>query len=89
MLSFIMLQEVVAAGAAGMGLAKFGAAIGAAIVVIGASMGIGKIGRAAMESIARQPEASGDIRSSMILAAAFIEGVAMFAVVVCLLILFV
>ncbi|GAB1404525.1 hypothetical protein MASR1M74_17040 [Lentimicrobium sp.] len=51
-------------------------------------MGIGNIGRAALESIARQPEAAGDIRSSMIIAAALIEGVAFFAVVVCMLILF-
>jgi F-type H+-transporting ATPase subunit c len=74
--------------AAGVGLAKFGAAIGAAIAVIGAAFGIGNIGKSAVESIARQPSAAGDIRSSMILTAAFIEGVALFAVVVCLLTLF-
>jgi len=74
--------------AAGVGLAKFGAALGAAIAVIGAAFGIGNIGRSAVESIARQPSAAGDIRSSMILTAAFIEGVALFAVVVCLLTLF-
>ena len=62
--------------AAGVGLAKFGAAIGAAIAVIGAAFGIGNIGKSAVESIARQPSAAGDIRSSMILTAAFIEGVA-------------
>ena len=72
--------------AAGAGLAKFGAAIGAAIAVIGAAFGIGNIGKSTVESIARQPSAAGDIRTSMILTAAFIEGVALFAVIVCLLI---
>lgn len=71
--------------AAGAGLAKFGAAIGAAIVVIGAAYGIGGIGKSALESIARQPSAAGDIRSSLILAAGLIEGIALFAVVVCFL----
>ena len=79
---------IILQAAAGVGLAKFGAAIGAAIAVIGAAFGIGNIGRSAVESIARQPSAAGDIRSSMILTAAFIEGVALFAVVVCLLTLF-
>ena len=61
------------------------AAIGAAIATIGAALGIGKIGGNAMEAIARQPEAAGDVRSNMIVAAALIEGVALFAVIVCLL----
>ncbi len=69
--------------------AKMGAAFGAAIAVIGAALGIGRIGSSALESIARQPEAANDIRSSMILTAAFVEGVAFFAIVVCLLVLFV
>lgn len=69
--------------------AKMAAAIGAGIVAIAAAFGIGNIGRTALESIARQPEAAGDIRSNMIVAAALIEGVAFFAIVVCLLILFV
>ncbi len=68
---------------------KVGAGIGAGIAAIGAGYGIGQIGKSALESIARQPEASGDIRSTMIVAAALIEGVAFFAIVVCLLILFV
>lgn len=76
-----MLQAV----AAGMGLAKLGAAIGAGLAVIGAGIGIGKIGSSAMEAIARQPEASGNIRMNMIIIAALVEGVALFAVVVCLL----
>ncbi|MDE6287658.1 MAG: ATP synthase F0 subunit C [Muribaculaceae bacterium] len=66
-----------------------GASIGAAIAAIGAGIGIGKIGGSAMEAIARQPEAAGDIRSNMIVIAALIEGVALFAVIVCILALFV
>ncbi|MBE0640409.1 MAG: ATP synthase F0 subunit C [Bacteroidales bacterium] len=69
-------------------IAKMGAGIGAGIAAIGAGVGIGNIGRGALESIARQPEAVGDIRSSMIVAAALIEGVAFFAIVVCLLVVF-
>ncbi|MFH1001417.1 MAG: ATP synthase F0 subunit C [Bacteroidota bacterium] len=69
--------------------AKLGAGIGAGIAAIGAGMGIGQIGRAAVESIARQPEAAGDIRSNMIVSAALIEGAAFFAIVVCLLIVFI
>lgn len=66
-------------------LSKLGATLGAAIAIIGAAMGIGKIGQSAMEAIARQPEAAGDIRSSMIIASALIEGVTLFAIVVCVL----
>ena len=69
--------------------ANLGAALGAALTVIGAGLGIGRIGATAMEAIARQPEAAGDIRSNMIVAAALIEGAAFFAIVVCLLILFI
>ncbi|MDD5570055.1 MAG: ATP synthase F0 subunit C [Bacteroidales bacterium] len=70
-------------------IAKMGAGIGAGIAVVGAGIGIGQIGGSALESIARQPEALGDIRSNMIIAAALVEGVAFFAIVVCLLILFI
>ncbi len=80
----VILQAV-----ASMAIAKMGAGIGAGIAVIGAGLGIGKIGGQAMDAIARQPEASGDIRANMIVAAALVEGVAFFAIVVCLLILFV
>ena len=69
-------------------IGNLGAALGAGIAVLGAGLGIGRIGEAAMEAIARQPEAAGDIRSNMIVAAALIEGAAFFAIVVCLLILF-
>jgi F-type H+-transporting ATPase subunit c len=68
---------------------KMGAAFAASIAVIGAAFGIGKIGRSALESIARQPEAANDLRSSMIVASALIEGATFFAIVVCLLVLFV
>jgi F-type H+-transporting ATPase subunit c len=71
------------------GVAQMGAGIGAGIAAVGAGIGIGNIGKSALESIARQPEVSGDIRTNMIIAAALIEGVALFAVVVCVLILFV
>jgi F-type H+-transporting ATPase subunit c len=70
-------------------IAKMGAGIGAGIAAIGAGIGIGQIGKGAVESIARQPEAVGDIRSNMIISAALIEGVAFFAIVISLLILFV
>ena len=68
--------------------AKLGAGIGAGLAAIGGGIGISGIGRGAMEAIARQPEAIGEIRSNMILAAALVEGVAFFAIVVCLLVLF-
>ena len=61
------------------------AGIGAGIVAVGAGIGIGMIGKGATESIARQPEASGDIRGAMILTAAFIEGVALLGAVICIL----
>ena len=69
-------------------LVGLGASFGAGIAAIGAGLGIGKIGSAAMEAIARQPEAAGDIRSNMIVIAALVEGVALFAVIVCALALF-
>ncbi|MCL4133350.1 UNVERIFIED_CONTAM: hypothetical protein GTU68_017523 [Idotea baltica] len=61
------------------------AAIGAGLAVIGAGLGIGQIGKSACEGTARQPEASGDIRTTMIIAAALIEGAALFGIVVALL----
>lgn len=79
-----MLSMILAAAP----LAVLGAAIGAGIAAIAAGIGIGKIGQAAMEAIARQPEATGDIRSNMIVIAALVEGVAFFALIVCILALF-
>jgi F-type H+-transporting ATPase subunit c len=61
------------------------AAIGAGLAIIGGAIGIGMVGKGAVESIARQPEASGPIGTNMILAAALIEGATLFAVVVGLL----
>ena len=61
------------------------AAIAAAIAVIGAALGIGKIGQSAMEAMARQPETADGIRSGMIIAGALVEGATLFAIVVCLL----
>jgi F-type H+-transporting ATPase subunit c len=69
--------------------AKLGAGIGAGLAAVGGGIGISGIGRGAMEAIARQPEAVGEIRSNMILAAALVEGIAFFAIVVCLLVLFI
>jgi F-type H+-transporting ATPase subunit c len=80
-----VILEVVA----NVALAKLGAGIGAGLAAIGAGIGIGRIGGGAVEAIARQPEAAGDIRSNMIVSAALIEGAAFFAVVICFLILFV
>lgn len=77
---FILMADVA--------LGLFGAAVGAAMAAIGAAIGIGRIGASAMEAIARQPEASGDIRSTMIISAALIEGVAFFAVITCALVIF-
>ena len=79
----IALQAV-----ANMSWAYFGAAVGAGLATLGAGLGIGKIGGSAMEGIARQPEVGGDIRTSMIIAAALVEGVALLSVVLCLLVVF-
>ncbi len=81
-----MIAMILAAVEAFLGL---GAAVGAGIAAIGAGIGIGKIGASAMEAIARQPESAGDIRSNLIVIAALVEGVALFAVIVSILALFV
>ena len=82
LLSTVLLQAL-----AGASIGKLGAAIGAGIAAIGAGIGIGKIGSSAMEGIARQPERAGTIRTSMLIIAARREGVALFAVIVCMLVL--
>jgi F-type H+-transporting ATPase subunit c len=69
--------------------ANAGGAIGAGLGAIGAGIGIGQIGKGAVEAIARQPEASNDIRANMILTAALVEGVALFAVIVGILAMFI
>lgn len=73
--------------AIGVSLSKAAAAFAASIVVLGAAFGIARIASTALESMARQPEVASDIRSSMILAAALIEGVAMFAILVSILVI--
>ena len=80
-----MLLTILLQVAAELSLGKLGAALGAGLAAIGAGIGIGKIGGSAMEAFARQPEASNDIRTNMIIIAALVEGVALFAVVVCFL----
>lgn len=84
-----MLLSILLQVAATAGLANLGASIGAGIAAIGAGLGIGRIGGQAMDAIARQPEAAGDIRSNMIVIAALIEGVAFLAVIVCALAIFI
>ncbi|MCS7084935.1 MAG: ATP synthase F0 subunit C [Bacteroidia bacterium] len=68
------------------GMDKMGAGIGAGVAAIGAGIGIGRLAPSSVESMARQPEATNDVRGAMILTAAFVEGVALFAEVICLLI---
>jgi F-type H+-transporting ATPase subunit c len=75
----VLLEAASAAGYAG---------IGAGLAAIGAGIGVGLIGSHAMDAMARQPESAGDLRASMIVAAALVEGVALFAVIVCLLVVF-
>jgi F-type H+-transporting ATPase subunit c len=63
-------------------LANAGGAVGAGLAAMGAGIGVGQIGKGAVEAIARQPEALNDIRSNMILTAALVEGAALFAIIV-------
>jgi F-type H+-transporting ATPase subunit c len=65
--------------------AHLAAGLGAGIILLGAGFGIGMIGKGAMEATARQPEASGDIRTSMLISAGLIEGATFFGLVVCIL----
>ena len=76
MISALLLQ------AAAAGVAKLRAGVGAGLAAIGAGIGIGRIGGQAMDAMARQPEVMSKIFTNMIVAAALIEGVALFAVVV-------
>lgn len=69
-------------------LAKIGGALGAGIVALAAALGIGKLGKAVMEASARQPEIAGGLRTTAIIIGALIEGVCLFAVIVCLLAIF-
>ena len=88
MLNLLMLVQEVAE--AGVEVAKntnalLGAGIGLGLAVLGAGLGLGRIGGSAAEAIARQPEAAGDIRGAMIVAAGLIEGVTFFALIVTIL----
>jgi F-type H+-transporting ATPase subunit c len=78
----LQAQTVEVAEATGKGLMNAGGAVGAGLAAMGAGIGIGQIGKGAVESIARQPEAMNDIRANMILAAALVEGAALFAIIV-------
>lgn len=71
--------------AAGDGGTTFSGAIGAGVTLVGVGLGIGKIGSSAVESMARQPEVASNIQTGMIIAAALIEGVAFFALIICIL----
>jgi F-type H+-transporting ATPase subunit c len=77
-----------AAEMANSGLAIFGAALACGLIIVGAAGGIGLIGAMAVKSIARQPEAGGNIFRAMVIAAAFVEGVTFFALLICFFILF-
>jgi F-type H+-transporting ATPase subunit c len=68
-----------------MNLAHLSAGIGAGLAVLGAGFGIGRLAASALEAIGRQPEAVGDLRTTMIIAAALVEGVTLFALVICFL----
>lgn len=72
--------------AAGLQLGRAIVALAAGIVALAAAIGIGKIGKSSMEAIARQPEAAGNIRTSMIIIGALVEGVCFFALIICLII---
>jgi F-type H+-transporting ATPase subunit c len=82
----VLLQDVVQAAIDLAPLAKLGAALAAGIVTFGTGLGISRIASSALESSARQPEIADKAQTSMLISAAFIEGVALFSVVVCLLV---
>lgn len=82
----MVASPALAQDAAGGGVSmNLGSAIGAGIVILGAALGIGRIGGQAVESMARQPEVAGNIQTAMIISAALIEGATFFALIVCML----
>ena len=83
-IAVMVAMSLVAMAATGDGGVHFSGAFGAGITIIGAGYGIGKIGAAAVESMARQPEAAGNIQTAMIISAALIEGVTFFALIICI-----
>ncbi len=82
----MFFSAIILQAATGAVIGKVAAAFGAALVAFAAGFAISKIGTSAMEAIARQPESGGDVRTSLILAAGMVEGAALFAIIVCLLI---
>ena len=78
-------EPAAAADAKAQNLIYLGGAFGAGLVIIGAAMGISKIGSSAVESMSRQPEVAGNIQTAMIIAAALIEGATFFGLIVCML----
>ena len=86
MLSMLALLQDAAAGGADRGLGLIGAGLAAGLAVVGAGIGIGRIGGSATEGIARQPDATARIQTAMIIAAALVEGVALFVAVIAFLI---
>ena len=86
MLSILALLQDVAASSAGKGYGLIGAGLAGGLAVLGAGIGIGRIGGSATEGMARQPENTARIQTAMIIAAALIEGVALFVAVIAFLI---
>lgn len=80
----VILGLSASAFAEGSGVPFFSGAIGAAVTIIGAGYGIGRIGSAAVESMARQPDVANKIQTAMIISAALIEGVTFFALIICI-----
>jgi len=80
-----MDQQVVEVAKQGIAMAHLAAGLGAGFITFSAGLGIGRIAQAAMEGTARQPEASAEIRTSMLISAALIEGIALFGEVICVL----
>lgn len=81
----MLLSMILAVLAAEINLGVLAAPVGVGLIIIGAGLGIGKIGASSVEAIARQPEAANNIRMTMIISAALIEGVALFGAVICFL----
>ncbi|MEM6459552.1 MAG: ATP synthase F0 subunit C [Planctomycetota bacterium] len=77
-------EQAEVAAAATSGIGTLGKALGMGLIILGAGLGIGRIGSAAVESIARQPEAAGPIGTNMIIAAALVEGVTVIALILAL-----
>ena len=81
----MLLVTMILQAIAGEVLGKVGVALAAALAAFAGAYGIAKIGKTTMESIARQPESAGNMRTAMIIAAGMVEGAALFAIIVCFL----